>query len=228
MKEGAHIGKHFSRRFSRLHATDVNALAAWLLLIFLAISVLLAINPVEREAWLLENVIVIATLAVIVWNHSKAPLTNTAYLMIFVFLVLHEIGAHYTYSKVPYDGWSNSVTGITVSEAFGLERNHYDRLLHFLHGLLLTEPTRQFLLRVSHVKGLWSYIFAITMTMAMAMIYELIEWRAAIIFGGDLGVAFLGTQGDVWDAHQDMALASVGAILIIPFHCLNQRGKPIE
>ena len=69
------------------------------------------------------------------------------------------------------------------------------------------------LLRVASVKGFWGYFLPLDLTMSTSMLYELIEWGAAELFGGDLGAAFLGTQGDIWDAHKDMALASLGALL---------------
>ena len=191
-------------------------LPALLLIIFLTIWSLLAINPAERSTWLLENVLVILLIPALIWGYYRAPLTHTAYAMTFAFLVLHEIGAHHTYSLVPYANWLSQWPGIDINAIFGWERNHFDRLLHFLHGLLLTEPTRQVIVSLSNIRGPWSHIVGIAMTMSLALLYELIEWAAAIVFGGDLGQAYLGTQGDIWDPHKDMALATLGAIIAAP------------
>jgi putative membrane protein len=133
--------------------------------------------------------------------------------LIFLFLCLHELGAHYTYAEVPYDDWIRSLTGRSLNEAMGWERNHFDRFVHFCYGLLLAYPIREIFLRVANVRGFWGYFLPMDLTMSTSMIYELIEWAAAELFGGDLGMAYLGTQGDVWDAHRDMALASLGAFI---------------
>ncbi|MDX1575673.1 MAG: DUF2238 domain-containing protein, partial [Kiloniellales bacterium] len=133
--------------------------------------------------------------------------------LIFLFLCLHALGSHYTYAEVPYDAWIKSLTGGSLNEAMGWQRNHFDRFVHFFYGLLLAYPIREIFLRIVNVRGFWGYFLPLDLTMSTSMIYELIEWGAAEIFGGDLGMAYLGTQGDVWDAHRDMALASLGALI---------------
>jgi putative membrane protein len=105
------------------------------------------------------------------------------------------------------------VTGKTLNEVMGWERNHFDRLVHFSYGLLLAYPVREGFLRVANVRGFWGYFLPLDLTMSTSMMFELFEWGAAESFGGDLGMAFLGTQGDMWDAHKDMALASLGALI---------------
>jgi putative membrane protein len=92
-------------------------------------------------------------------------------------------------------------------------RNHCDRLVHFCYGLFLAYPIREMFLRIGNVRGFWGYFLPLDLTMSTSMLYELIEWAAAEFFGGELGMAYLGTQGDVWDAHKDMALASLGALI---------------
>jgi putative membrane protein len=123
------------------------------------------------------------------------------------------VGSHYTYSLVPYDRWFELLTGRTLGSLLGWQRNNFDRVVHFAYGLLLAYPIREVFLRVANVKGFWGYFLPLDLTMSTSMIYELIEWFAAEFFGGDLGAAYLGTQGDVWDAHKDMLLASCGAIV---------------
>ena len=133
--------------------------------------------------------------------------------MIFLFLCLHEIGSHYTYAEVPYDAWFKALTGETLNSLLGWERNNFDRVVHFAYGLLLAYPVREVFLRVAAVRGFWGYFLPLDLTMSTSMIFELFEWVAAELFGGELGQAYLGTQGDVWDAHKDMALASLGALI---------------
>jgi len=91
----------------------------------------------------------------------------------------------------------------------------YDRLVHFAYGLLLAYPVREIFLRIADVRGFWGYFLPLDLTMSTSMIYELIEWGAAMAFGSELGQAYLGTQGDVWDSHKDMALASRGALCAV-------------
>ncbi len=130
-----------------------------------------------------------------------------------MFLCLHTVGAHYTYSEVPYDAWFEQLAGRTLNGLVGWERNNFDRVVHFAYGLLLAYPVREVFLRVADVRGFWGYLLPLDLTMSTSMLYELIEWGAAAAFGGELGQAFLGTQGDTWDSHKDMALASLGALL---------------
>lgn len=178
-----------------------------------ALSIGLGIAPHDRADWLLENVLLFAALAVLVATRKALPLSRVSYTLIFVFSCLHAVGAHYTYSLVPYDAWVEALTGRTLSSLTGWDRNHYDRLVHFAYGLLLAYPAREVFLRVADVRGFWGYFLPLDVVMATSMLYELIEWGAASAFGGELGAAYLGTQGDPWDAHKDMALATLGAIV---------------
>ena len=148
-----------------------------------------------------------------VYTYKSFPLSRVSYTCIFVFMMLHALGAHYTYAKVPYDEWFPVFEG---------GRNHFDRLVHFAYGLLLAYPIREMFLRIGNVRGFWGYFLPLDLTMSTSMLYELIEWAAAEVVGGDLGAAYLGTQGDVWDAHKDMALASLGALIAMTAHRADQ------
>ncbi len=184
-----------------------------LLAILLALGIALGIHPIDRSDWLLENLLVVLGLAGMWFTRKWLPLTDLSIWLIFVFLVLHEVGSHYTYSLVPYDAWFESLFGRTLNSLFGAERNHYDRFVHFTFGLLLAVPMRELFLRVVKARGFSSYWLPFQMTMSWSAVYELMEWLSAVAFGGDLGVAFLGTQGDEWDAQKDMALAGLGAAI---------------
>lgn len=185
-----------------------------ILAVLLAIQfVAYAIAPFDRKDWLLENALVVLFVGALAATYRKLTLSRISYLLIFLFLSLHLLGAHYTYSEVPYDAWFQGLTGHTFNELVGWERNNFDRVVHFGYGLLLAYPIREVFLRVIRLKGFWGYFFPLDITMSTSMLYELVEWGAASFFGGDLGQAYLGTQGDVWDAHKDMALASLGALI---------------
>jgi putative membrane protein len=190
---------------------------ALLALIFSVEFLYLAIAPHNRSDWALENALVLIFIIILGWSYKRFPLSNTSYSLIFVFMCLHEIGSHYTYSLVPYDHFFTVNLGFSLNEVMGWERNHFDRLLHFLFGLLLVYPVGEVYRGIAGAKGLWAYFFPLEFVMAASMLYEVIEWAAAELFGGDLGVAYLGTQGDVWDAQKDMVLATSGALLTLCF-----------
>jgi putative membrane protein len=175
------------------------------------IFVLLGIAPHYRQDWLLENLLVIVAVPVLVMTRHRLRFSHLAYSGLFVFFSLHEIGAHYTYSLVPYDAWSVALTGHSLDAALGFERNHYDRLLHLLYGLLVTPAAAELFGHYGRYSRPWAALFPLLFVASHSVIYELVEWGAALSFGGELGQAYLGTQGDVWDAQKDMALALLGA-----------------
>jgi len=181
--------------------------------LFTALFAVLAINPLYRHDWLLENALVLAFVVALAATWRWFTFSRVSGTLIFLFMCLHELGAHWTYSEVPYDEWFRAWTGSTLNERMGWERNHFDRLVHFSYGLLLAYPIREIFLRIANVRGFWGYFLPLDLTMSTSMLFELFEWMAAEMFGGDLGQAYLGTQGDVWDAHKDMALASLGALI---------------
>lgn len=162
---------------------------------------------------MLENVLVVVAVIYIITTFKKFPLSRISYSLIFIFLCLHVLGTHYTYAEVPYDQWFIQLTGYSLNELIGWERNNYDRVIHFAYGLLLAYPIREMFIRIVEVKGFWGYFLPLDLTMSTSMLYELVEWAVALMFGGELGMAYLGTQGDIWDAHKDMALASLGALI---------------
>lgn len=182
-------------------------------LIFAVWWALLAIAPSHRDVWLIENSLVFAAVAFLTTFHRKLLFSRVSYTLIFMFMCLHQMGAHYSYAEVPYDGWFQDLTGETLNSMMDWERNHFDRLVHFAYGLLLAYPVREIFLRVADVRGFWGYFLPLDLTMSTSMLFELLEWLVAELFGGGLGQAYLGTQGDVWDAHRDMGLASLGALI---------------
>jgi putative membrane protein len=194
-----------------------------LLALLLLLWVPLAIAPWYRADWLIENVLLLLGIAVLAGMWRWHAFSRASYVLIFAFLCLHTIGAHYTYAEVPYDAWMQRLAGRTFNSMVGWERNNFDRVVHFAYGLLLAYPVRELLLRAWNLRGFPGYLFALDLTLSSSMLYELIEWAAAEVFGGELGMAYLGTQGDVWDAHKDMALAALGALLTIGALAIAQR-----
>lgn len=208
---------HRSDRGARYPMLLLAAFAAW--------WTLLAVAPRYREDWLLENVLVFVAVPLLVWSYPRLRLSDASYRCLFVFLALHAVGAHYTYAEVPYDRWAQALTGCTVSEAFGWRRNHFDRLVHFLYGLLVTPAAIELLDARAPQRGLWRWLVPLLFMVSHSTVYELVEWAAAAVFGGELGQAYLGTQGDVWDAQKDSALAAAGAAIAVAACRRRTRGR---
>ena len=183
-----------------------------LLVLFILWWLAWAYKPWHPSDWVLENILTVAFVTVLILTRHVFRLSNVSYTVLFIFLCLHTIGSHYTYADVPYEQWT-AYLGFSVNDWFGFERNHFDRLVHFLFGLLFAYPMREFFMRIAGTRGAWSYYLPVELVMALSMLYELIEWAATMVVGGELGMAYLGTQGDVWDAHKDMGLATLGACL---------------
>jgi putative membrane protein len=179
----------------------LQGLVLWLAFLW----IITAINPLYPRDWLLENLLVFFYGALLVFTYRYFQFSNLSYLLFGVFLSLHLVGAHYTYAETPFGFWMQAL--------FDFERNHYDRLVHFSFGLLLACPMREILLRQSGTKTVWSYFIAVNCIAAFSAVYEIMEAIAAEIVSPELGAAYLGTQGDVWDAQKDAFLAFIGAVI---------------
>ena len=180
-------------------------IAAGLLVGYALIWIWLAINPVNRHDWVLENLLAVGLVAILVLTYRRFTFSLTSYSLIAVFMVLHAIGAHYTYAEVPFGFWLKDIAGLT--------RNPFDRLVHFSYGLLLVYPLREVLVRLAGVQGSWSYVMPVSSILAQSAFFEVIEAIVAMIVSPELGSMYLGTQGDEWDAQKDMAAAFGGAIV---------------
>ena len=145
------------------------------------------------------------------------PLSTPALACIVVFVALHTLGGRYAYSNVPYDDWVRAMTGSTLSETFGWGRNHYDRLVHFAFGALSVVPVAEFARRWGGLGARGAALSALGWVLAISCLYEIFEWLLTIVAAGETADRYNGQQGDIWDAQKDMALATVGAILIVPF-----------
>ncbi len=176
-----------------------------LLAIFILLWIALSINVNYREDWILENLLTVPFVIFIAWSYKKFRLSNLSYTLMFAFMTLCIIGSKYTYAEVPFGFW--------MQEAFGLARNHYDRIVHFSFGFLMAYPIREVFLRIANAKGFWGFYLPLDVTLSFSAIYEILEWLIAISFNPGLGTAYLGSQGDEWDGIKDMALAGLGAVI---------------
>jgi len=171
------------------------------------ISVLTLWNPpAGRTSWALEvgpGLIEIAALAVL---YRRVPLSHLVYVTVFVHTLVLIYGGYYTYALTPLGNWAQ--------EEFGLSRNHYDRLGHVALGAFPVLLARELLLRTSPLqRGKWLAFLSVSVVFAFAAFWELLEWWTTLLVASDVGQAFLGSQGDIWDAQWDMLLALVGAVL---------------
>jgi putative membrane protein len=137
-----------------------------------------------------------------------------SYVLATVFLLIHIIGARYLYSYVPYDNWTQSLFGFRLNDMFGWQRNMYDRLVHFAYGLLLFSAIYESSKHLFDIQSLKLLIaIALMVNMSTSLLYELFEWSIAATLSPEAAEAYNGQQGDIWDAHNDMALALVGGLI---------------
>ncbi len=185
----------------------MNRYKIFLLVVFSVVWVWAAWEPLYFDGWLLENLLVFLFVPIILLTGRYFQLSNVSYTLITLFLILHVIGSHYTYAEVPF--------GFVLQDWLDANRNMYDRLVHFAFGLLLYYPLREMFARIAKVKGVWGYYVPLDVVAAFAGIFEILEWIVARKIDPAAGLAFLGTQGDIWDAQKDMLLAIIGALIAL-------------
>jgi len=163
-----------------------------------------AIRPHDYFTWFLEVFPVLIALPLLLMTRHKFPLTNLIYSLIALHMVILLVGGHYTYAEMPVFNW--------LRDYYGWDRNYYDRLGHVAQGFVPAMLAREILLRTSPLKpGKWLFFIVVCVCLAISAFYEFIEWWVALASGSD-AVAFLATQGDIWDTQWDMFLAFSGAI----------------
>jgi putative membrane protein len=186
-----------------------------LFLFFLLFFAGSCIAPPYRQFLLMQHVPTVLAALLLAYVSNRFVISRLSFTSIILFLCMHTLGARYLYSYTPYDVWSEALLGVNISEIFGFERNHYDRLVHFSYGLLLVVPVQEFERRYLRL-SLWvSSVLAIEFIIATSASYELLEWLVAVVFTPDWAESFLGQQGDIFDAQKDMALAIAGAVVSI-------------
>lgn len=186
--------------------------------LFIALILIVAASCIRapyRQFLLMQHVPTLMAGCLLGFLACRFPVSRCSFASVVLFLSLHTLGARYLYSYTPYDEWANWLLGIRINEFFGWSRNHYDRVVHFSYGLLMAVPVYEFECRHLNVSRRLAAALAVEFVLASSAGYELLEWLVAIVFTPTWAESFLGQQGDIFDAHKDMSLATVGAILSI-------------
>ena len=178
-----------------------------LLLWYLALSIWTAQSPTDPQFWLISSLLPAAFVAGLIAMHRRFPLSHASYTLITLFLTLHAIGAHYTYAQVPVGQW--------VDQVFHLGRNHFDRIVHFSFGFLLAYPMEELFRLSAEVRGWLLYYLPVMTVLGLSGLWEIIESWVASTLHPELGITYLGSQGDIWDAQKDIAAALYGSLLCV-------------
>ncbi len=200
--------------------TEARRLPIILLALYAALFIALGIAPYDRAVWWAENIPIVATVAALCVMYRRGiRFSSLAYVLMSVLPYLHTIGGHFTFERVPFD-W--------VTDAFGFERNHYDRIAHFSVGFYAIGLAELLTLKRWVTRPGLAALFGIFAIGTIAAVYEIIEWIYAAVAGGSAGAAFLGSQGDPWDAQKDMLADLLGALTAIAifYIALSRRSSP--
>ena len=179
--------------------------------------------PLEQA---LHSSLTVVGLAWLYLHDRRWPMRDAHFALVCGFIVMHCIGARWLYSNVPYDAWFQSLFGWSPGAAFGWQRNHFDRLIHLLYGLCLAPAAWHWLRQRWPLDARQSFAIALMLVMCSSLLYEWMEWGIALALSPEAAESYNGQQGDVWDAHADMLLAAVGALLVWPLSPRERRWQP--
>ncbi|MGR6979891.1 DUF2238 domain-containing protein [Testudinibacter sp. P27/CKL/0425] len=190
-----------------------------LALVIVAVAIWSGIEPFSRAVWYAEVAPIFIVLFALVVSYPRFQFSNLAYFLMSLWMILHLIGAHYTFEHVPFE-WASRL----LSGWLGEDRNHFDRVAHFIIGFY-SFPMAEWLLRRKLCGPVLAGFFSLFFIMSLAAGYELVEWQYAVIAGGDDGIAFLGSQGDEWDAQKDILADTLGALTALALFYLVRTDK---
>lgn len=195
--------------------TNISWFPKILLALYVIVFIFLAINPYSREVWFAENLpilLIVLYLMFLYWRGIR--FSNVGYILMSVLIFMHTVGGHFTFERVPFD-WFNNF--------FGFERNMYDRVAHFSVGFY-AYPLAEYLHAKKVTTSTWLvYLMPLFFIISVAAVYEMIEWWFAATYGGEAGAAFLGSQGDIWDAQKDMLMDTLGGLTALLMFYITDR-----
>jgi putative membrane protein len=189
----------------------------WMIIALLVAVGLVSIDQPHPDVAPIHHVPTVLLALAAPWLLKRWPLSNKAAGCITVFMLLHTLGGRYTYSNVPYDAWATTLTGHSVSVAFGFTRNHYDRLVHLAFGLCIAPVVFEVLQEYAGIGRKLAIYLAIELVFATSALYEIFEWLLTLAAANATADAYNGQQGDIWDAQKDMAIAAFGAMVFAVF-----------
>lgn len=196
-----------------------NYLLKFFLIVFFVCWAVTYFNTTNRTNWVTENVLTIIFICLLVFTYKKFKFSDLSYTLFFVYILLHIYGSEYTYAENPFGYW--------LKDTFSLNRNYYDRIVHFSFGFMLAYPMMDYFKNYMQWPDWVCWVLPIEITMSFSAVYELIEWLVADVFYPEEGAAYLGSQGDIWDAQKDMALACSGALIsMLIFRIIKGIKKP--
>lgn len=188
----------------QFRSQTVKSYKAWISGLYAVVWLWSAVDPFSRSDWLLENLLVFLGLPVVFFLDRRYDLSPISFAAVFLFLALHSTGAHYTYAEMPVFH--------LLSQWFGLGRNHYDRVVHFLFGFLLFKPIFECFHKSGNSRSMAGFV-TLCLLVSLSSLYEILEWLVVELVYPDLGAQFLGIQGDEWDSQKDHALGVLGALI---------------
>lgn len=170
--------------------------------------------PLEQA---MHSSLTVVGLVALYWFDRRWPMQPLHFALVCLFIAVHCVAARWLYSNLPYDDWIHALTGWSPQQAFGWQRNHTDRLIHFLYGVCLTPALRHhFGQRWPGLSQRLAFVLAVMVIMCSSLAYEWLEWGIALLLSPEAAESYNGQQGDVWDAHADMLLATLGALTAWP------------
>ena len=186
----------------------------FLLILYWLLFIICAIDPFNREVWWAENIPVVLPVLLLMFTFGKFRFSNISYFLMWFFMSIHTIGGHYTFELVPFDFFNEQLSKLNLDFLFPTGRNNFDRVGHFFVGVF-AYPLAEFTYRKKYITSIFTAIlFGVFALGFWGALYEAIEMVYAIKEGGDAGAAFLGSQGDIWDAQKDMLLDILGALAV--------------
>lgn len=200
-----------------------NPLLLTCIVLFVIIWALTLIFNSDLNNWFIENTLTVLSLLFLILTYRKYHFSDLSYLFIFLFLCMHVFGSQHTYAENPLGYW--------LQDLLHWERNHYDRMVHFAFGFLLAYPLREMYIRWLKYPRTLAWLMPLEFALAVGGLYELIEYAVAEVFFPEQGPAYLGTQGDVWDAQKDIGVSVLGAAIastVISLLIRRSRNSPTE
>ncbi len=172
---------------------------------YFIVFIILSVKPVDTFDWWYESAIPLMAIVMLGFLYTKNRLTNTAYFCIMIVLVFHAVGSHYTYASCPIGAW--------IGRFLGTQRNHFDRAVNFLFGLLISIPVLESIYYRLRIRYIGACMLSVVIILAVVALYEIFQMFSATILSDARIEVFLGLQGDLWDSQKDMALASLGTLI---------------